>query len=332
MNEFPNMDGSTRSDAQAFSARPVRLHRLEFSVTYRCNAHCKHCQVGEDKRTSRPAAIGGELAARIVHRVAGEYPLRSLMTFGGEPLLYPDAVCAIHTAAAQEGIPHRSIITNAGVPRSGTAFRDVARRLAKSGVNGVWISVDAFHQEHIPLDVVARNVQALSNAGIDELVWNPCWVVSKEHDNPWNRRTQEILSTLAHLPAREDAGNTVQPKGHALEWLVDYLPQKIPLPTGACGDMPYTDPLDGIGSISIEPDGGVAVCEDWIIGNAAQQDIVEILNGYDPRQIPETRAILEGGMAGLVELARVQGIDPDPKGYYSICDMCTSLRRRMADR
>jgi hypothetical protein len=310
----------------------LSLHRLEFSVTYRCNARCKHCQVGPDQRTSCPAAIDGALAAHIVHRVASVYPLRSLMTFGGEPLLYPDAVCAIHTAAAQEGIPGRSIITNAGVPRSEVAFRALAHRLAESGVNGAWISVDAFHQEHIPLEVVERNVRALSEAGIDELVWNPCWVIAKGHDNPWNRRTRDILAALAHLPAREDQGNVVQPKGHALHWLSDYLPPKVSMPAGTCGDMPYTGPLDDIGSISFEPDGGVAVCEDLIIGNAAQQDILEILSGYDPCQIPETRAILEGGMAGLAELARAHGIEPDPEGYYSICDMCTSLRQRMRAR
>jgi len=341
MNEFLNTDvpiGTDmpiRSDVRrmypsaAFSARPIRMHRLEFSVTYRCNAHCKHCQIGHDKRTSRPAAIDGELAAHIVHRVAGLYPLRSLMTFGGEPLLFPDVVCAIHGAATQCGIPHRSIITNAGVPRSEAAFQEVARRLAESGVNGVWISVDAFHQEHIPLEVVERNVRALSAAGIDELVWNPCWVVSKEHDNPWNQRTRDILKALAHLPAREDAGNVVRPEGYALSWLRDYLPPKVSMPTGTCGDMPYTDPLDQVGCVSIDPDGGVNVCSDLIIGNAAQQDIADVLSSYDPHRAPETRAILEGGMAGLVALAHTRGIDPDPEGYYSICDMCLSLRRRM---
>ncbi len=323
MNEFLNTDVPIRPDVL------ILMHRLEFSVTYRCNAHCKHCQVGQDKRTSQPAAIDGELAAQIVHRVASVYPLRSLMTFGGEPLLYPDVVCAIHQAAKQNGIAHRSIITNAGVPRSETAFREVARRLAESGVNAAWISVDAFHQEHIPLEVVERNVRALAAAGIDELVWNPCWVGSKEHDNPWNRRTREFLAALAHLPAREDQGNIVQPQGYAVSWLSAYLPPKVSMPTGACGDMPYTGPLDDIGSISIEPDGGVAVCSDLIIGNAAQQDIVEVLGSYDPHRIPETRAILEGGMAGLVELARTRGIDPDPEGYYSICDMCISLRQQM---
>ena len=326
MNEFLNTDVFICTDVF------IRMHRLEFSVTYRCNAHCKHCQVGQDKRTSQPAAIDGELAAQIVHRVASVYPLRSLMTFGGEPLLFPDVVCAIHAAAAQEGIPHRSIITNAGAPRSRAAFQEVACRLAKSGVNAAWISVDAFHQEHIRLEVVERNVRALAAAGIDELVWNPCWVVSQQHDNPWNRRTRDILAALAHLPAKEDAGNVVQPQGYAQSWLADYLPAKVSMPAGTCGDMPYTGLLDDVGSISVEPDGGISVCSDLIIGNAARQDVVEILTSYDPHRIPETRAILEGGMAGLVALARTKGIDPAPEGYYSICDMCMSLRQRMRNQ
>ena len=305
------------------------LHRLEFSITYRCSAHCLHCQVEDDLRRSAPAAIDPALGAQIVHRVASAYPLRSLMTFGGEPLLYPEAVCAVHQAAQEEGIAHRSIITNASVPRAEAAFRALARRLAECGVNAVYISVDAFHQACIPLAVVERNVRALADAGIEELVWNPCWVVSREHDNAWNRRTREVLAALAHLPAREDEGNVVQPDGHARDALAEYLPPKVPLPTGSCGDMPYTGPLDAIGSIGVEPDGAITVCHELAIGNAAQEDVVEILQRYDPYKIPEARALLQGGVAALVELAHAQGITLDPGGYYSVCDLCRSMRRQM---
>lgn len=308
------------------------LHRLEFSITYRCNAHCPHCQVEDDLRRSTPAAIDPALGAQIVHRVARAYPLRSLMTFGGEPLLYPEAICAIHGAAQEEGIAHRSIITNASVPRPEAAFRALARRLVECGVNAVYISVDAFHQAGIPLDVVERNVRALVEAGIEELVWNPCWVVSREHDNPWNRRTREVLAELSHLPAREDEGNVVQPDGHARDTLAEYLPPKVPLPTGSCGDMPYTGPLDEIGSIGIEPDGAISICHELAIGNAAQEDVLAILQRYDPHRTPETRALLEGGVRALADVARERGIELDPQGYYSVCDMCVSLRRRLAAR
>jgi hypothetical protein len=307
------------------------LHRLEFAVTYRCNSHCKHCQVGQAARSSQPVALDAEMAVRVVRQVAAAYKLRSLMTWGGEPLLFPDTVCAIHRAAAEQGIAHRSLLTNAGVPRSEEAFRDVAHRLADSGVNAVCISVDAFHQEYIPLQVVERNARALVEAGIDDLMWNPCWVVSRGHDNPWNRRTRAILDALAHLPVREDEGNVVQPDGNALRWLRDYLPPKIALPSGTCGDMPYTGPLDDIDCVSIEPDGDIEVCWGLYIGNAGQDDVVEVLRGYDPYRIPEAQAILEGGTTALLELARSKGVFPDPAGYYSVCDLCRSIRRRMTE-
>lgn len=310
----------------------ITVNRLEFIVTYRCNSHCKHCQVGQDKRTSRPAVIDRELAVQIVSRVTEAYSPTSIMTFGGEPLLYPDVVCAIHKTAADNGIASRDVITNAGYPRSEAEFRDVAFRLADNGVNYIVISVDCFHQEYIPLAVVEQNVKCLVDAGIPELKWGPCWVVSKEHDNQWNQRTRDVLRSLEHLLVTGSGGNIVQPEGNALVWLKDFMPPKVPVPTGTCGDMPYTGRLDAVEGICIEPDGGVAVCNEFIIGNAGQVDIVEMLQNYNPYHIPEMKALLEGGVTELAEMASAKGVKIDPEGYYSICDMCQSIRREMATK
>jgi hypothetical protein len=308
----------------------VDVHRLEFVVTYRCNSFCKHCFVDQDKRRSAPAAIDRDLAVEIVQRVTQAYQPASIMTFGGEPLLYPDVVCAIHATAAACGIPERQVITNAGVPRSAAKARDLAFRLAESGVTSMSISVDAFHQEHIPREVVARNVRAYAEAGIPRLAWNPCWVVSAEDDNPWNQRTREVLAALAHLPVEAGDGNVAQPDGSAPQWLAPYLPPKVQMPLGSCEDVPYGARLDEMGCPSIEPDGSVHICYDWTIGNAGEEDILDILDRYDPYAIPQARALLEGGITALVELARAKGVEPDPGGYYSICDLCRSTRKRMA--
>jgi hypothetical protein len=308
----------------------LTVDRIEFVVTYRCNSHCKHCQVGQNKRASRPTAIDEGLAVQIIRDITQAYSPRSIMTFGGEPLLFPDVVCAIHAAARANGIGERQVITNAGWPRSEAEFREVAFRLADSGANDMCISVDCFHQEYIPLSVVERNVQSLVDAGIGRLEWNPCWVVSKEHDNPWNRHTQSVLQALAHLPVAESEGNVVQPEGNARIWLRDFMPSRILTPTGACGDMPYTGRLDEVSGISVEPDGSIAVCDEFVIGNAAQRDVVEMLRSYDPYRIPDMKAILEGGVAGLLDLARAKGVEADPDGYYSVCDLCKSIRRRLA--
>jgi hypothetical protein len=306
------------------------VHRIEFAITFRCNSHCKHCQVGQEERASHPVALDGALAAQIVRQVAGSYDIRSVMTWGGEPLLYPDVVCAIHQAAMESGIAHRSLLTNAGVPRSEAAFQSVAGRLAESGVKSVYISVDSFHQECVPLQVVERNARALVDAGINEVAWNPCWVVSREHDNPWNRQTRGILDALSHLNIREDDGNVVQPDGNALTWLAPYLPDKVPMPAGSCEDVPYGARLDEMDCIGIEPDGAVSICYEWTIGNATEEDILAVLDGYDPYAIPEAKALLEGGVAALVELARARGVELDPDGYYSICDLCRSMRSEFA--
>lgn len=228
------------------------------------------------------------------------------------------------------GIASRSIITNAGYPRSEKESRTVALKLAESGVTQINVSVDAFHQEHIPISIVEQNVRALLDVGIS-VRWNPCWVISEEDKNSWNERTREILNTLGHLHVRESEGNTVSPAGNALKYLKDYIPEKILVPDKYCGDMPYTSRLDNIASVSIEPDGNIAVCNNFSIGNAGERNVSDILQNYDPYKIPEMAAILQGGLAGLVDFARQQGVTPHPDGYFSICDECIDLRRRLAE-
>ena len=251
------------------------------------------------------------------------------MTFGGEPLLFPEVVCAIHEAAKTSGIGRREIIANAGWPRSEAKFRAVALKLAESGVTNIAVSVDGFHQEHIPIGLIERNVRSLLDAGIS-VGWNPCWVISKEHRNPWNERTKSVIRDLGHLPVPEAYGNTVQPAGNALKWLRNFMPPKTAMPIGSCEDVPYAGRLDQVTSISVEPDGSISVCKEFAIGNAKQRDVVDILQSYNPYEIPEMKAILHGGTAGLAEFVYRRGIVPDPNGYYSICDMCIDLRRKLA--
>ena len=86
------------------------LNRIEFVVTYACTGRCKHCSEGEHKRQGE--YIDGEAAAEAVYKTAEKYKMDSLMTFGGEPLLYPDVVCNIHKAGKEAGIPKRQLITN----------------------------------------------------------------------------------------------------------------------------------------------------------------------------------------------------------------------------
>jgi hypothetical protein len=157
------------------------------------------------------------------------------------------------------------------------------------------------YQEFIPLKTVKKAATSLIEAGIECVRWNPCWVVSKDHDNKYNRRTKTILRKLRNLHIEESKGNSVQPKGRARSSLAEYLPQRTSVPKGKCGDIPYTEALDSVKTIAVEPDGRVAVCENFYIGNAFESDIIDILKNYDPFKIPEAKSIPEKGMEGLTK-------------------------------
>jgi MoaA/NifB/PqqE/SkfB family radical SAM enzyme len=250
------------------------------------------------------------------------------MTFGGEPLLYPDIVYAIHEEAKKMGIPLREVITNGFWSTKTEKIREIARNLAKSGVNEVSISVDGFHQQFVSLETVREAAASSVEAGIQRVEWNPCWVVSKDDDNKHNRRTRAILQKLRTAHVVEGEGNNLQPEGRALTSLTEFLPPRTPVPRGRCGDIPYTEELDSVRTISIEPDGRVAVCKNFHIGNAFESDIIDILDNYDPCKIPEAKTIIEKGMDGLINWAKKEGVEPKREGYYNICDMCTDLRER----
>ena len=83
------------------------LNKLEFVVTYACTGRCKHCSEGE--HTSCGERIDPQIAADVVRKIAAEYDIKTVMTFGGEPLLYTDAVYAIMKTAKEPEIKMRLI-------------------------------------------------------------------------------------------------------------------------------------------------------------------------------------------------------------------------------
>jgi MoaA/NifB/PqqE/SkfB family radical SAM enzyme len=276
-----------------------------------------------------PSCVDKNKAVEITRKVGEAYHPRSVMTFGGEPLLYPEVVYAIHREATRVGIPVREVLTNGFWSNKTERIRDIAAALVESGVNEVSISVDCFHQEFIPLSLARKAAESLLSEGMPRVSWNPCWVISQQHDNTYNRKTEAILKKLEALPVRCSDGNNVQPEGRATTFLKRYLPPKTKMLRGKCGDAPYTESLDSVHTVCVEPDAGIAVCKALYIGNASQTDIIDIIENYDPAKTPETKAIIEEGIDGLIKWASKNGVTPDPEGYYNVCHLCTSLRQRV---
>lgn len=243
------------------------LNRIEFLVTLACTGRCKHCSEGE--HISDGAHLSGDIAAEAVRKICGEYKIDSLMTFGGEPLLYAEEVYKIHAAAKEMHIPARQLITNGFFSRDKGKISKTAKRLSESGVNSVLLSVDAFHQETIPLEYVKLFAESVKSEGI-YIRSHPAWLVSAEDNNPYNNRTREILSEFSSMGISESDGNIIFPSGNALKYLSGYF---SPVEEYI---NPYKENPADMRAVCFSPDGGI------LGGNINNTDILEIIGNYRP--------------------------------------------------
>ncbi len=242
------------------------LNRIEFVVTMACTGKCKHCSQGEHRSSD---SIDKTLSSDALRKIAEEYSIDSVMTFGGEPLLCADTVCEIHKTARDMNIPHRQLITNGYFSKDDAKIKVVAERLAECGVNDILLSVDAFHQETIPLEYVKAFAQAVLGTGAPIRV-QPAWLVSENDDNPYNRRTKELLAEFSDMGISANEGNVIFPAGNALKYLGDYLKPM------AENENPYwEDPAD-VRAICFSANG------DILGGNIYKNDICEIMVSYKP--------------------------------------------------
>lgn len=242
------------------------LNKIEFVITYACTGKCKHCSEGDHILCGE--RINPQIAADAVHKVASEYDIKTVMVFGGEPLLYTDAVYAIMSAAKKLNIDRRQIITNGYFSKNKEKMHDVAEKLAECGTNDILLSVDAFHEESVPLDVVKLFASAIKSYNIP-IRLQPAWLVSKTHDNPYNRRTREILDSFIDMDIPESSGNIVFPEGNALKYLAEYFISDFP-------ENPYVEDARDVHCVSISPDGGL-----WG-ENIYEKDIMKIIGDYAP--------------------------------------------------
>lgn len=242
------------------------LEKIEFVVTYACTGRCKHCSEGDHVACGE--FIDPKIAADAVRKVVSEYGIKTVMAFGGEPLLYPDAVFEIMSAASGLGVPKRQVITNGFFEKSPARIAEVAKMLKNCGVNDLLLSVDAFHQETVPLDTVKNFAREIKKAGIPVRL-QPAWLKSKDHDNPYNRKTREILDSFCDMGIYENEGNIVFPEGNAKKYLAEYFTDGIP-------ENPYAQDPENITCLSVSPNG------DLLDSNICSQDVMDIIRDYIP--------------------------------------------------
>ena len=242
------------------------LNKIEFVVTDACTGRCRHCSQGDHAASG--TRLDPTVAADAVRKITARYDIQTVMAFGGEPLLHPDAVCAIMAAAKDRNVPRRQVITNGYVSTDIEKIRELAKRLAMCGINDLLLSVDAFHQEWIPLDTVKAFAAEVAGQGIP-IRLQPAWLVNAEHDNAYNRTTKNILESFSSMGIATGSGNIVFPKGRAREYFSEYFLDYAP-------SDPYEEDPQDVRCISFDSNGDV------LQGNVYECDIMKIIADYDP--------------------------------------------------
>lgn len=244
------------------------LNRVEFIITYSCTGKCKHCS--ESTLRNMGGNLNADAAVRALEQINAAFHLQSVMTFGGEPLLFPNTVVAIHSAAQKLNIPKRQLITNGYFSKDREILERVAKAVAESGVNDILVSVDAFHQETIPLKDVIFFTESLTKNGANTVRVHPAWLINKDDDNPYNLKTREIIKHFEPLGVLPSNGNVIFPAGNALKYLGKYFNK----------DTTYTNRYEqdpkNIRSVCIEPNGNCLNC------NICNENFLNNLNNYSP--------------------------------------------------
>lgn len=240
------------------------LQKIEFVLTHACTGACKHCSQGMHSKNA--PRLDPALAAEVVKRVSELYEIRTVMVFGGEPLLDADGAAEIIAAARDAKIPQRQIITNGFFTADRSKMCRTAKILAESGVNDLLLSVDAFHQETIPLETVRTFALFAKAAGIP-IRLQPAWLKSPEDQNPYNEATRSILTCLQRDGFAVGDGNVIFPEGNAKRYLSEYFTDFIP-------NNPYLEDKRNLQTLSVDADGSV------LNGNLYEKSILEIMEEY----------------------------------------------------
>ena len=136
-------------------------------------------------------------------------------------------------------------------------------------VNDILLSVDAFHQETIPLEFVKLFAENIIMNNLPIRV-HPAWLVCADDDNVYNKKTQELLYEFTSMGIETSEGNVIFPSGNALKFFGEYFD------LSKVSQNPYIEDPEDIKAICFSANG------DIFGSNIYEKDIMDIIESYKP--------------------------------------------------
>jgi MoaA/NifB/PqqE/SkfB family radical SAM enzyme len=301
----------------------LNMRRLELTLTTKCNSQCVYCQA--DASPLKAEVMSLEDINNYLDEAGSLSNLESFMVFGGEPMLFPEQAINAFERAHKQRIPKIEMLTNGFWGKDEQKARELAFRMEKSGLNTLGISVDAFHEQFIPLEYLQTVALASIHAGIADVAWNVAVVESVSGKNKYDRKTARLLKLLEPVGI-ETHVHKVLPVGRAARNLRRYL-KREPLSGPCVGDPILENSLISPKCVTMEPSGEVDICWNLTIGNAKQKPLSQIIRDYEWKRNPIIRTLIEEGPIGLVKDAKRRGFQFRNAQHVNKCNLCIEVRR-----
>jgi len=259
-------------------------------------------------------------------RQTREMPSVEWISFsGGEPFLFPDLLLKLIASASGMGL-QTECVSNCFWAETAEGAVKVLERFKKAGLGVINISIDDFHQQHLPFDRVRNGYHAAKHLGIKIVIMSAV----KKSSTITAGQLGQLLGDDGILILRKGAVQNASTTALAV--------QSSFLPIGRGAGIPEKEwivedrSLAGtcqivLRDISIHPTGKVFPCcsaagtaETAVIGNAKEAGLHKIIR--EAGRHPFFRVLSKKGPKGLCEYLH---LDNTGKPYVNKCHLCHEL-------
>jgi len=307
----------------AFQGAKSMIEGVTLILTYRCTNQCRHCCYGA--APNRNTLMKIEEVRNYLKELSKIQLPEWVCIFGGETLLYPELLFNVISEVKKFEVPRVSVITNGFWGKDEQLARKYVKNLKNAGLNLLILSVDAFHQEFIPLEIVKTVLRVAEDVKMENIEVDAKVLDNFEEQNVYNERTKALLKEIQEEFNVKIDVKSVHLYGRAAYDLARHLPSKG-IPEDKCSSLHYYGTLKEPTGIEIEPNGWVWICTGIAIGNAKTDALSRILQEYDYSKNPIIKIVVDEGPAELLKIAVEKGYEP-LKGYADKCHLCFETRK-----
>jgi hypothetical protein len=258
---------------------------------------------------------------RYLEDITTNYIIDEVGFFGGEPLLNLDLLISLIEEVKRYDIPNIGLPTNGYWGKNDATAKKYALKLKEAGLNTIGFSIDTFHQEFIPLDVVKRAMKAAHEVGIERIYSITQNLGPGNINDSFNEQNKKITEVISNeFEFCQVINSELQVRGRAAKKLTKYYSMNT-IPSDKC--LIFKVPM-----FMIDPNGWVfhQLCQGICIGNAKKNSLSKIIMDFNYRKHPIIgKLVAKGGTNNLLEIAIEKGYEPQ-NGYADICHVCSLAR------